>query len=258
MTYVKSANRDMEILILVNVNPQGLSLSEICQQLDMPKSSTHELLHAMEQQKFLQLDGKRYKIGIRIFELGQTASRNLDILRAVRPHLKWLSSQSSMTTQFGILEKTEVIYLSKITSHEGIAVESQVGARMPAHATALGKAMLSLLPEEVLDTNYEKLVFEKFTSSTIESASELRERLKEVKAKKFAEDHEEFTKGVYCLSVPVPSLREDTIGAISISMPKDTWKQVERDKLIEKLHLAGTRIREGMKENTKQRATSKK
>lgn len=258
MTYVKSANRAMEILQLVNANPQGLSLSEICQRLEMPKSSTHELLHAMEQQKFLQIDGKRYKIGIRIFELGQTASRNLDILRAVRPHVKWLSSQSSMTTQFGILEKTEVIYLSKITSHEGIAVESQVGARMPAHATALGKAMLSLLPDEVLETNYESVVFEKFTPSTIASTSELRDRLNEIRDKKFAEDHEEFTKGVFCLSVPVPALREDTIGAISISMPKETWKQVERDKLVEKLHLAGTRIRENMKETSRQKSSSSK
>ncbi len=258
MTYVKSANRAMEILQLVNANPQGLSLSEICQRLEMPKSSTHELLHAMEQQKFLQIDGKRYKIGIRIFELGQTASRNLDILRAVRPHVKWLSSQSSMTTQFGILEKTEVIYLSKITSHEGIAVESQVGARMPAHATALGKAMLSLLPDEVLETNYESVVFEKFTPSTIASTSELRDRLNEIRDKKFAEDHEEFTKGVFCLSVPVPALREDTIGAISISMPKETWKQVEREKLVEKLHLAGTRIRENMKETSRQKSGSSK
>jgi IclR family KDG regulon transcriptional repressor len=258
LTYVKSANRAMEILQLVNANPQGLSLSEICQRLEMPKSSTHELLHAMEQQKFLQIDGKRYKIGIRIFELGQTASRNLDILRAVRPHVKWLSSQSSMTTQFGILEKTEVIYLSKITSHEGIAVESQVGARMPAHATALGKAMLSLLPDEVLETNYESVVFEKFTPSTIASTSELRDRLNEIRDKKFAEDHEEFTKGVFCLSVPVPALREDTIGAISISMPKETWKQVEREKLVEKLHLAGTRIRENMKETSRQKSGSSK
>jgi DNA-binding IclR family transcriptional regulator len=248
----------MEILQLVNANPQGLSLSEICQRLEMPKSSTHELLHAMEQQKFLQIDGKRYKIGIRIFELGQTASRNLDILRAVRPHVKWLSSQSSMTTQFGILEKTEVIYLSKITSHEGIAVESQVGARMPAHATALGKAMLSLLPDEVLETNYGSVVFEKFTPSTIASTSELRDRLNEIRDKKFAEDHEEFTKGVFCLSVPVPALREDTIGAISISMPKETWKQVEREKLVEKLHLAGTRIRENMKETSRQKSGSSK
>lgn len=258
MTYVKSANRAMEILQLVNANPQGLSLSEICQRLEMPKSSTHELLHAMEQQKFLQIDGKRYKIGIRIFELGQTASRNLDILRAVRPHVKWLSSQSSMTTQFGILEKTEVIYLSKITSHEGIAVESQVGARMPAHATALGKAMLSLLPDEVLEKSYESVVFEKFTPNTIASTSELRDRLNEIRDKKFAEDHEEFTKGVFCLSVPVPALREDTIGAISISMPKETWKQVERDKLVEKLHLAGTRIRENMKETSRQKSSSSK
>jgi DNA-binding IclR family transcriptional regulator len=258
LTYVKSANRAMEILQLVNANPQGLSLSEICQRLEMPKSSTHELLHAMEQQKFLQIDGKRYKIGIRIFELGQTASRNLDILRAVRPHVKWLSSQSSMTTQFGILEKTEVIYLSKITSHEGIAVESQVGARMPAHATALGKAMLSLLPDEVLETNYGSVVFEKFTPSTIASTSELRDRLNEIRDKKFAEDHEEFTKGVFCLSVPVPALREDTIGAISISMPKETWKQVEREKLVEKLHLAGTRIRENMKETSRQKSGSSK
>jgi DNA-binding IclR family transcriptional regulator len=129
---------------------------------------------------------------------------------------------------------------------------------MPAHATALGKAMLSLLPEEVLETNYENIVFEKFTSNTIESASDLRVRLKEIRENKFAEDHEEFTKGVSCLSVPVPGLRADTIGAISISMPKDTWKQVEREKLIEKLHLAGTRIREGMRDGNKQRVMSSK
>jgi DNA-binding IclR family transcriptional regulator len=215
--------------------------------MGMPKSSTHELLHAMEQQNFLQLDDKKYRIGIRVFEMGQTASRNLDILQAIRPHLKWLSSQSSMTTQFGILEKTDVIYLSKIKNHEGIAVESQPGARMPAHATALGKAMLSLLPEDILLANYSKLVFEKFTPNTISSVSELRDRLKKVRDNKFAEDHEEFTKGVFCLSVPVPGIRANTIGAISISMPEEIWKQVEREKIVANLRLAGERILEDAK-----------
>lgn len=247
MTYVKSANRVMEILQLVNVYPRGLTLSEIYEKMGMPKSSTHELLHSMEQQNFLQLDDKKYRIGIRVFELGQTASRNLDILQAIRPHLKWLSTQSSMTTQFGILDNTDVIYLSKIKNHEGIAVESQAGARMPAHATALGKAMLSLLPEEILLANYSSLVFEKFTPNTIESVSELRDRLREVRDKKFAEDHEEFTKGVFCISVPVPGIRANTIGAISISMPEERWKQVEREKIVENLRLAGTRILEDAK-----------
>lgn len=215
--------------------------------MELPKSSTHQLLHTMEQQNFLQLDEKKYRIGIRVFELGQTASRNLDILQAIRPHLKWLSSQLSMTTQFGILENTDVLYLSKIKNREGIAVESQAGARMPAHATALGKAMLSLLSDDILLANYSKLVFKKFTPNTISSASELCDRLKEVRDNKFAEDHEEFTKGVFCLAVPVPGIRAKTIGAISISMPEEIWMQVGREKMVANLRLAGERILEDAK-----------
>lgn len=71
MTYIKSANRVMEILELLSTYPRGLKAFEICNLLNSPKSSTHELLHAMEQQNFLQLDLKTYRIGIRFFELGK-------------------------------------------------------------------------------------------------------------------------------------------------------------------------------------------
>ena len=160
----------------------------------------------------------------------------------IRPHLKWLSSQSSMTTQFGILEKTDVIYLSKITKQGGVAVESQAGAKMPAHATALGKAMLSLLDQDILLANYSDYVFKKFTLNTIASLPELRSRLKKVREKKFAEDNQEYTKGIFCISIPVSGIRANTIGAISISMSEENWKQVDREKIMENLEVARTRI----------------
>ena len=87
MPDVKSASRVMAILELVSKYPHGLSLSEICEKIGMPKSSTHELLSVLEQRNFLQLDHKKFRIGIKVFELGQTVSRNLDILKAIRPHL---------------------------------------------------------------------------------------------------------------------------------------------------------------------------
>lgn len=242
MTYVKSANRVMEILQLLSQFPRGLTLSIICEKMEMAKSSAHEIVHAMEQQNFLQLDNKKYKLGIRVFELGQSVSRNLDILQVIRPHLKWLSSQSSMTTQFGILEKTDVIYLAKITKQGGVAVESQAGAKMPAHATALGKAMLSLLDQDILLANYSDYVFKKFTLNTIASLPELRSRLKKVREKKFAEDNQEYTKGIFCISIPVSGIRANTIGAISISMSEENWKQVDREKIMENLEVARTRI----------------
>lgn len=242
MPDVKSASRVMAVLELVSIHPQGLTLSEICEKIGMPKSSTHELLSVLEQGNFLQLDHKRFRIGIKVFELGQTASRNLDILKAIRPHLKWLSSQSSMTTQFGILECNEVIYLSKIKNVAGISVESQVGSRLPAHATALGKVMLSLLPEDILLKNYTNYVFDKFTPNSCASTEELIERINLVKDNGYAEDCEEFTQGVFCLAVLVPEIRTDTIGAISISMPLIEWNNVEKIKIIDNLRLAGNRI----------------
>ena len=244
MPDVKSASRVMAILELVSKYPHGLSLSEICEKIGMPKSSTHELLSVLEQRNFLQLDHKKFRIGIKVFELGQTVSRNLDILKAIRPHLKWLSAEYSMTTQFGILECNEVIYLSKIKNVSGISVESQVGSRLPAHVTALGKAMLSLLPEDVLLKNYSGYVFEKYTKNTCVSTGELLERIIQIKEKGYAEDCEEFTQGVFCLAVAVPEIRTNTLGAISISMPLDEWKKVEKEKIIENLRLAGNRILE--------------
>jgi IclR family acetate operon transcriptional repressor len=232
----------MDILELVSTHPQGLTLSEICDKVGIPKSSTHELLSVLEQRNFLQLDHKKFRIGIKVFELGQTASRNLDILKAIRPDLKWLSSQYSMTTQFGILEGNEVIYLSKIKNVSGISVESQVGSRLPAHATALGKVMLSVLPEKVLLQNYSDYIFEKFTANSCESMGELREKINLIKKNGYAEDCEEFTQGVFCLAVAVPEIRTDTIGAISISMSLNEWIKIDKEKTVRDLRLAGKRI----------------
>ncbi|CAB4604226.1 unannotated protein [freshwater metagenome] len=242
MPDVKSASRVMAILELVSTHPQGLTLSEICEKIGMPKSSTHELLSVLEHRNFLQLDHKKFRIGIRVFELGQTASRNLDILKAIRPGLKWLSSQYSMTTQFGILEGNEVIYLSKIKNVSGISVESQVGSRLPAHATALGKVMLSLLPEDVLLENYSNYAFDKFTVNSCGSMEELRARIDLIKENGYAEDREEFTQGVFCLAVVVPEIRTNTIGAISISMSLVEWNKVKKENIIESLHWAGNQI----------------
>jgi len=247
MTYVKSANRVMEILQVVSNYPHGLTLSEICDQLNMPKSSTHEILHSMAQTKFLQLDGKKYRMGIKVFELGQTVSRNLDLLHAIRPHLKWVSTQSGMTAQFAILDVTEIVYLSKIKNNNGITVESEVGGRLPAHVTALGKAMLSLVSDEEIKQRFSQLVFKQYSKNSIASYDELRRRLIEIRENEYAEDIEEFTKGVYCLAVPVPGIRTETLGAISLSMPETLRNQVDRPVMLGNLREAGKKIIEDIR-----------
>ena len=246
MSEVKSATRVMHILNLLSELPHGLTLSEISEELNLPKSSSHEILHAMVEKNFLQLDSKKYRIGLKVFEIGQAASRNLDLLQAVRPPLKWAGEKLGQVVQFAILDKTEVVYLSKMQFRQTITLESRVGTRLPAHATALGKAMLSLLPEEVIIERYADMEFQHFTSNSIGSIDELMANLREARATSFAEDHAEYTEGVFCISVPIPNFHDKTFGAISISMSEDAWNRIDRKQTACILESAGKKISESM------------
>lgn len=246
MSEVKSATRVMHILILLSELPCGLTLTEISEALNLPKSSSHEILHAMVGKNFLQLDNKKYRIGLKIFEIGQATSRNLNLLQAVRPHLKWAGEKLGQIVQFAILDKTEVVYLSKMQSQQTITLESRVGARLPAHATALGKAMLSLLPEEVITETYSDMEFQHFTRNSIGSFDELLTSLRETRASSYAEDHAEYTEGVFCISVPIPNFHKETLGAVSISMSQDEWNRIDRRQTACILESAGKKISESM------------
>ncbi|MBC7462781.1 MAG: IclR family transcriptional regulator [Actinobacteria bacterium] len=246
MTEAKSANRVMDILNLLSGLPGGMTLSAISESLVLPKSSAHEILHAMVEKNYLQWDCKRYRVGFKVFEIGQTVSRNLDLLQAVRPHLKSTSEKLSAVTQFGVLDKTEVVYLSKMQPHEGIALESRVGSRLPAHVTAIGKAMLSVLPEEEVLERYSGKEFHHFTRNSIGSIEELLSNLRGARASSYAEDMEEYTEGVFCLSVPIPNDGERATYAISVSMSRESWNKVEHDNIVRILETTAKTISESM------------
>jgi IclR family acetate operon transcriptional repressor len=246
----------MDILNLLSELPGGMSLSAISESLNLPKSSAHEILHAMVEKNYLQLDSMRYRVGIKVFEIGQTVSRNLSILQAVRPHLKSASEKLRAVTQFGVLDKTEVVYLSKMQFQEGITLESRVGTRFPAHITAIGKAMLSILPEEEVIARYSGKEFHHFTRNSIGSVEELLTNLRGARATSYAQDIEECTEGVFCLSVPIPNAGQKTAYAISVSMSRERWNEVEHGSVVRILESTARNISENMAQqlNSKVRA----
>ncbi len=248
----------MEILNLLSELPGGMSLSGISEALNLPKSSAHEILHAMVVKNYLRIDNKRYRMGIKVFEIGQTVSRNLDLLQAVRPHLKSASEQLGAVTQFGILDKTEVVYLSKMQFKEGITVESRVGTRFPAHVTAIGKAMLSVLPEEEVIERYIGKEFHHFTHNSIGSIEELLTNLRGVRDTSYAQDVEECTEGVFCLSVPIPNSCVENTSAISASMSRERWNEIEHQNVVRVLEEAARRISESMSQRLSVKPRSSK
>ncbi len=151
---VKSAQRTLELLELVARHPHGMTFVELADQLSYPKSSLHGLLQTVVAMKWLTLDSedRRYSIGVRPWEVGQAFRPSRDIVIRARRFLREANESLDETIQLGMLDDLDVVYLDKVEGTQPLRLVSSEGSRLPAYVTGIGKALLSGLPANVLDS----------------------------------------------------------------------------------------------------------
>jgi IclR family KDG regulon transcriptional repressor len=218
---VKSAHRVVRLLELLAKNPSGLGFADICARLELPKSSAHALLSTLVNVDFVRFDpmARRYFVGVRAFEVGQAFVEGLDVAREALPHLEALRSEVNETAQLAILDQVENVYVAKVEASHHLKLASEVGRRIPAHATALGKVMLAGLSDDEVRDRYNDVALEVFTERTISTVPELIQHLAQIRLSGFALDEGEHTPGVYCTAVPIRDHRDHVVAAMSISVP---------------------------------------
>jgi IclR family KDG regulon transcriptional repressor len=251
MEEVKSAMRVMKILTLLLDHPLGLTISRVSLLLSIPKSSTHELLHSMTQEQYLQQEGNAYTLGIRVFEIGQSTIRNSALIQFARPIMKSIGEELKESVHLATLAGTEVVYLSKMQFRKDIRLESIMGTRLPSYATGIGKAILSTMTNDEVSELFSEIVFKQFTPKTITCINNLHKNLDEIRVKGFAEDQEEYSKGIYCYAMPIKDMQNRTLGAISISMPGMPSSQERRDKVLQLLGEATSILSQNVRYTTK-------
>lgn len=235
MSEVKSATRVMQILNLLQSQPLGLPAAEISTALDLPKSSTHELLHSMTTEKYLQQKKNRYSLGLKVFEIGQAAARNSELLQHARPILRWVGGQLNEAVYLAVLDDTEVVYLSKIQFRTDVRFKSQVGARLPAQATGLGKAILSKIAKEEVRNRFSQNSFKTFTANTITTLDGLERELEQTRANGYAVDRGEYTNGIFCYAMPVMDSQNQVLAAIGVALPNEPESPTHRSRILDLL-----------------------
>ena len=242
MTDVKSATRVMRILDLLREYPLGLSIFEVGKILDLPKSSVHELLHSMVENSYLMQEGKRYRLGVKVFELGQSALQSFEVTQVARPLMKWAGHELNEVVQLALLDGKEVVYLSKMQFRKDLNIPSRVGGRMPAHATALGKAILSTQSDDQVHAKFSGVTFKTYTPNSLTSIDNLISDLNLARKNSFAFDNEEYSPGVVCFAMPFKNVSGQILGAISITMPSEMKDEINRDRVLAVLEEASSKI----------------
>lgn len=220
---VKSASRTLEVLEALAASERRQGLPELSDRLSIPKSSLHGILKTMVHRGWVETDesGLRFGLGVHAVFVGTAYIDRDDVVTRAQPILDWLSDQTGETVHLGRLDGPDVVYLAKRDSTYPLRLYSAIGRRLPLHATALGKALLSQRsPEMVRELLPVELT--KLTPNTITRWSELESDLDQTRQRGYSIDDEENSVGIHCFAIALPNARHGRlpIDAISVSVPQ--------------------------------------
>ncbi|MBC7325270.1 MAG: IclR family transcriptional regulator [Moorella sp. (in: Bacteria)] len=218
---IRSVAKALMILDLLASHQGEMSLGEIARELDLPKSTLHGLLSTMRDFGYLEqspFDG-RYRLGVRLFEIGNIVANNWDVRKVAAPHIQKLVEAMEETVHLVVLDKGEVLYIDKRESRQSLRIVSQVGMRLPAHCTGVGKVLLAYLPPAEVRRIIAARGLTRYTRNTITDPRRLEMELERIRAAGYAVDNEEIMDSLRCVAAPIRDHNGKVCAAVSISGP---------------------------------------
>jgi DNA-binding IclR family transcriptional regulator len=235
--------RAADILRVLESEPDGLSLGQIAQRVDLARSTVQRIVGALQNEHLLVpvSDRGRVRLGPGLARLGNAATT--DIVSLVRPVLVDLSQEIGETVDLSVLRNRAAVFVDQVTGSHRLAAVSQIGTVFPLHSTANGKALLACVSaarrRELLSGTQEK-----DTDRTITDAGKLEKEILRIQETGISYDREEHTTGIcavgtafvdafdrpHALSIPVPKTRYDEICA-TLGEPL----LAARDRIIENI-----------------------
>jgi len=206
---------------VISAGHHGLPFARIVETTGIPKASTHRLLAELVNLSALTVDPqtRHYRGGLLLARIGASVTANYVFRDAAHPYLQMLHDQTGHVATLGILNNDVGVYIDKIeASSFGLRLHSAIGKSFPLHCTAMGKVLLSHLDTSMIRRITNRKL-DSYTPDTITDPKVLRAELKRVKARGYAVDNEEITRGFVCVAAPVFSFEGTVAGAMSCTFP---------------------------------------
>lgn len=212
-------SRAISVLFAFSAKEPRLSLDELAAKSGLNKTSLLRILRTLEIERFLMRSGDHYRLGSRVLELGNVYLSTLSVHGVAQPFMSNLAESCNQTISLAILDAFEVVYIGIEQAQREVGIQGNIGARHPAHATALGKVMLAALSDKDLKQLLEGRELKRLTHRTIVSPQALLERLAQVREQGYAVDDEERGIGIRCVAAPIYNHQGKAVAALSLAGP---------------------------------------
>ena len=219
---VRAIERAVQILSSFDDGHLERGVSEIAQATGLHKATAHRIIITLLNCGFLEraADGEKFRLGLRVIELGLGALRDLDFRRVALPYMQQLVGRFQEICDLSIFDRGQVLYIEVVHSNHSLTIAASVGRHLPAYCTASGRVFLAFLPPEVVEPIL-SAPLAACTEKTITSPARLREELEATRQRGYGLDDEGFEVGVRAVSAPIRDIDGNVIAAMSMPGPSN-------------------------------------
>jgi IclR family pca regulon transcriptional regulator len=215
--------RGLDVLRCFDREHPTLSLGEIAKLLGWRRTEPFRFLHTLESLGYLRRDPltKRYELAPKVLEIGFSALASLQLPELAQPFLERLRDRTNGSAHVGILDGKDVVYVGRAASRAILSSTIQVGSRLPAHATAIGKTLLAAKSDAWIRDWLAANGLKSYTEHTLAETRTFLDEIAQIRHRGFAISNQEFEFGIRSVAAPIRNGSSETIAAINVSATAD-------------------------------------
>jgi Transcriptional regulator len=236
-SHVKSVERALLLIDILTTKLDGMSLTEISRAAQWPKSTVHGLLATLRDYHMVDQspENGHYRLGVRLFELGNLVARSWDIRSVALPAMRQMNKELGEMIQLATEDSGDVLYIEKLDSTHLLRIVSEIGARLPMHCSGLGKVMLAYKTPAEVKWIISQKGMRRLTSRTITDPALLEKELVKIRRQGYAVDDGEIMESLRCVAAPIFDKEGKVKYAISVSGIADSMQGKYLNKVLDTL-----------------------
>ncbi|WP_406635234.1 IclR family transcriptional regulator [Pseudarthrobacter quantipunctorum] len=209
------------LLVLLGDEPRGASAAEISRKAELPFSTTYRLLGSLTRDGFVDYEpeGRRYHLGLRIFQLGQRVSNHHGFAGAALPVLRRVTEQTGEATILSVRDGHHHLTVNKVDGPKTFRVTSDPGHLGALHTTSVGKALVAFADDSEREKLVEELELEPLTEFSITDRDAFRAEIEQVRSRGYAVMDQENELGMRAVAVPVFNSQGHAFASLATAVP---------------------------------------
>ncbi len=243
---VPALQRGLQLLMQFSREDRELTGAELSRRLQLPRASVFRMLHTLEQMGFVERagDGNSYKLGLAVLRLGFELLASMELTEHGRPVIEALRDRCGYAAHLVVRDGREVVFIAKAAGHNALFQSVQVGARLPAHATVLGRLLLSDLDLVALRQLYPDEPLKAYTPRTPTTVEQLKALIDADRANGYGISQGGFETGISTIAAPVFNDRGEVAAVVSITVPGQRIDEQRLPALVDDVRTAAAQLTE--------------